>query len=334
MTSQSMRGPPIEVFDGLDDLEEEEEVEEVDAKKEEEKRKERDKEEAVAIVLASGNLGDGLQELQSLWQRYRDTEKDLDLNETQVAQLHAALERDIPKCPAVETVAWAVRTLEDIGLEDDHLFQVFGEILTKRADELQPQSVLDCVVSYGNVYWVGEGEGSDELLDALAGAARRQLNDFTQAEIARLSNGFIRMGGIDDTRHAGLFFEMRQRVNLPDVDAFIKEAMQREGSVDTRPGQEVRKALNAFSRMPNKALKAKAEKLLQWDMEGPPAQRAQEQVRAQELIQPPWEAMKAPDFRMFKSQATRDMGEDEEEEDSEPRAFRFQDLAATEAPEP
>jgi len=249
--------PPPRLFDGLEDLEEEDDDTEEQAAAEEAKRREEEQATLAASELEAAmtekELGEGLLELEGLWKQYRDEDEEPDLDDAAEALLQESLRQDVPRAPAVETAAWTVRVLEELGMDDDETFKVVEEVLVERADELEPQSVVDAVNSYGNVYWV-----SENLTDALAVAARRQLKDFTSREVVILANGLIRMGGIDDTRHAGLFFEMRQRVNLPAVDKFMRKALNRDGHVYRREHEDTQLYLEAFDKMPNSALKAKA----------------------------------------------------------------------------
>lgn len=274
-------------FDGLEDLEEEEDVDDGPAVPSAALRQ------ALAAAAASPRrLGDGLLKLERLWERYQEHGDDPDLGEEEVRELHEALTDDVPRCPAASTVAWTVRVLEEMGLDDDDLFKVCGQVLIDRADELEPQAVLDATCSYGNVYWVG-----DRLVDALAGAIRRQLADFTQGEIVKLANGLVRMGGTDDTRHAGLFFEMRQRVNLPMIDKFIREALNRDVQYYRQKSEETRAAISMFSEMRDGELKQKAEKHLQWEIETN-QKRMLNRIKAEEALNPELEqAMGDSDLR-------------------------------------
>eukprot|EP00418_Pyrodinium_bahamense_P086169 CAMPEP_0179049566 /NCGR_PEP_ID=MMETSP0796-20121207/20279_1 /TAXON_ID=73915 /ORGANISM="Pyrodinium bahamense, Strain pbaha01" /LENGTH=373 /DNA_ID=CAMNT_0020746047 /DNA_START=148 /DNA_END=1269 /DNA_ORIENTATION=+ len=316
-TAFSLQGPPLDIFDGIEDIEEEEEDEP-------EGQEEYDEGGNGAITLVpKGSIGDGITQLQSLAEEYERTGTDPNLDAEAIGNLHALLAEDAPKCPSVATVAWIVRTLEELAIEEDEILEILGDIITNRADELEPQSLLDTICSYGNVYWAGD----DTLLDALANAVRRQLDDFTPAEIVRLANGLTRMGGTDDTRHAGLFFEMRQRVNLPHIDKFIKDAMNRDAQVYREKSETTLRALKALDGMPsNSKLKAKAEKHLQWEIETN-LPRLLEQAHAEETLHDGWESI-ATDMNMFSG---RDDASEQTNEDDGPPAVRFQDLAASEA---
>lgn len=295
----------------------EEELEEA----EEEEAAGEEKSSAALVVVPTGDLGDGIEELRLLYERFKAEGVEPELEEAELAALHAKLARDAPKCPSVDTLAWIVRTLEELVLEEDGILEALGQILTARADELQPQSVLDAVCSYGNVYWAGD----DELLDALAGATRRQLADFTSAEVARLANGLTRMGATDDTKHVGLFFEMRKRVNLPHIDKFIKESMNRDAQVYKDRSETTQLALKALENMPNSRLKAKAERHLQFEIETK-VPKLLESMRVSSELHNGWESMKDIQRDLFKADPDK-KGSDAEA--AGPPEIRFQDMVAS-----
>jgi len=316
--------PPLELFEGLEGLEEEPEEEEGEEEVEEEAAPEAP---SIHSIVPKGGIGSGIAELQRLEVQFRATGEDPEIDEEALMELHAALIQDAPKCPSVNAVAWIVKTLEELAIEEDEILEVCAKILIERADELGPQAAMDVVCSYGNVYWAN----GDDLLDAFAGAVRRQLADFTQAEIVRLSNALIRMGGIDDAKYAGLFFEMRQRVNLPHVEEFIKMALNTNTEVNKKPSEQTLLGYKALEKMPNKRFKAKAEKMLQYDLEVA-MPKLIDKAEAQQNLHDGWESTTVEHMGMLTGGSASSDKEKDEEGDSGPPEIRFQDLTASEAP--
>lgn len=215
-----------DVFDGIDFLEEEDEEEEEEGEPE-----------VIAwetVGPGDRRIGDGLLELEQLWEKYMssDDEECPETEERDLAELQAAVLRDVKLAPSISTVSWTLKVMEEMDINDDNLFTELNKILVDREDELEPQDLLDATVALGNVYFTGEN-----ISRALCRGIRRQLADFTQVEVVKLANALIRMGCTDDTREAGLFFEMRQRVNLPKIDAFLKLAVGRGMSWYKRQAQ-------------------------------------------------------------------------------------------------
>eukprot|EP00435_Cladocopium_sp_Y103_P029346 s3589_g7.t1 len=200
---QTMTRP---VFDGLEDLEEEEEEELEDPSTVPKERS-----------MVSRPIGTGLQILEDLYSKHRGSKDPPEIDDEELEDLHAMLKEELPRCPSISSVAFAAKVLEDLEIEDDDVFEVIATEVKTRADELEPQETLDIVLSFGAIYF-----NDDELLAALVGAIRRQLQFFTNAEIVRLANAMSRLGGLDDSKHVGMFFEMRSRVNMPLIDKAIR----------------------------------------------------------------------------------------------------------------
>jgi len=190
--------------------------------------------------------GDGVKRLEALWDDYSKNDEEPDLEDDVFKELCAAVRKDVPRCPSASTVAWMAHTLEEMGLEDDETFEVIEEVLVERAEELGVEDTLNAVVSYGNLYWVGPDK-DHRLLNVLSAATRRQLNDFTLLEVAKLANALMRMGATDDTKHAGLFFEMNKRVYLPSAEKYIRDAANRDSSV-YQESEEVKGLLDDFAK--------------------------------------------------------------------------------------
>ncbi|CAJ1364632.1 unnamed protein product [Effrenium voratum] len=201
-------------FDGLDDLEEEEEDDQPDPSTVPKER-----------AMVARPMGAGLQLLEDLYTQHRGSQDPPEISEEELADLHAMLKDELPRCPSISSVAYAAKVLEDLELEDDDVFEVIAAQIKDRADELEPQETLDVVLSFGAIYF-----NDDELLEALVGAVRRQLHFFTNAEVVRLANAVSRLGGLDDTKHVGMFFEMRKRVNMPLIDKAIRDRLGAEAT--------------------------------------------------------------------------------------------------------
>ncbi|CAE7030694.1 unnamed protein product [Symbiodinium sp. CCMP2592] len=193
-------------FDGLDDLEEEEEEPLNETGTVPKDR-----------ALIPRPVGSGFQSLEDLYDKHRGTKEVPELEEEELEELHVLLKDEIQRCPSISSVAWAAKALEELELEDDDVFEVIAEKVTDQVDELSPQETLDIVLSFGAIYY-----NDDELLETLVGAVRRQMKFFTNAEVVRLANAMSRLGGLDDTKHVGMFFEMRKRVNMPLIDKAIR----------------------------------------------------------------------------------------------------------------
>lgn len=238
------------MYDGLEELEEEaeEEAEEPEPVRE----------------LPEVELGEGLAELERLYEAFKANKVFPQLEEEENLRLLVGLSKDLPRCPSLQTVAWAVRAMEAMQLEDDDLFGEIQDILIARADELDTQAIMSAVPSFGRLYWVDY-----PLLNVFVTAIRKQLNAFTTAEVASLANALNRLGGTDDSAYAGLFFEMRQRVNIPFADKFLREALNRDGQVYKERSKDTQQALDMVTEsMPeNSQLKDRLEKHLQWGIE-------------------------------------------------------------------
>ncbi|CAK0822565.1 unnamed protein product [Prorocentrum cordatum] len=231
-------------FDGVDELEEEEEEPEPESN--------------LSTSLVVQEPGAGLLQLQELWDEFLKTGEERELHEWDMVRLHKALQRDVASCPHVDTAAWVIHALEELEYEDDVTVEAYTQVLIDRSDELQAQSTLDAVISLGNLFW-----SDTDVLNALCLAVRRQLSDFTTEEVIRLSNSLVRMGGIDNTRNAGLFFEVQKRVNLPHVKEFLLEALNRDGRYYQEASEEVNQIMRALPPMPNKKLKDRLENYLE-----------------------------------------------------------------------
>jgi len=231
------------VFDGLEDLEEEDEEEWDDPSTVPKERS-----------MVPRPIGTGFQLLEDLYGKHRGSKDPPEMSEEELEDLHVMLKDELPRCPSISSVAWAAKVLEDLELEDDEVFEVIAEQVKARADELEPQETLDIVLSFGAVYF-----NDEELLESLAGAIRRQLQFFTNAEVVRLANAMSRLGGLDDSKHVGMFFEMRSRVNMPLIDKAIRDRLGAEAAY-TQPSEESKKLASKFKLPENSKMKEKFEK--------------------------------------------------------------------------
>ncbi|CAE7246658.1 unnamed protein product [Symbiodinium sp. KB8] len=214
-------------FDGLDDLEEEEEEPLTETGTVPKDR-----------ALIPRPVGSGFQSLEDLYDKHRGTKKIPELEEEELEELHVLLKDEIQRCPSISSVAWAAKALEELELEDDDVFEVIAEKVTDQVDELSPQETLDIVLSFGAIYY-----NDDEFLETLVGAVRRQMKFFTNAEVVRLANAMSRLGGLDDTKHVGMFFEMRKRVNMPLIDKAIRERLRAEATYPT-PTEDMKQLIS------------------------------------------------------------------------------------------
>lgn len=228
------------VFDGLEDLEEEEEEELEDRSTVPKERS-----------MVSRPIGFGLQILEDLYSKHRGSKDPPEIDDEELEDLHAMLKEELPRCPSISSMAFAAKVLEDLELEDDDVFEVIATEVKARADELEPQETLDIVLSFGAIYF-----NDDELLAALVGAIRRQLQFFTNAEIVRLANAMSRLGALDDSKHVGMFFEMRSRVNMPLIDKAIRERLGAEAAY-TEPSEEAKKLVSKMKLPENSKMKEK-----------------------------------------------------------------------------
>lgn len=191
------------VFDGLDDLEEEEEPEPTQD-----------------YFMLRKPLGAGLSWLAELYSKYQKTGDDPVLDEEELGILHASLKQDLPKCPSLSTVAWSAKVLEEMELEDDDVFETISDIVKNRSTELEPQDTLNIALSFGELLLDEEA-----LVDALAPVIRQQIKYFTTVEVVKLALGMEKLGALATSKHVGLFFEMRQRTNLPALESRIKQLL-------------------------------------------------------------------------------------------------------------
>merc|ERR1712046_345699 len=136
-------------------------------------------------------------------------------------------------------------------------------------------------------------------------------------------------GGTDDTRNAGVFFEMRQRVNLPFVDKYIREALSREGYEYTQQDEGMEDLLENFYKfMPNKKLKAQVTKQLAWHREVEQEARLQ-QARARNALgggADAWELNFAEDLKRLTemgSESEDDSTNEQKQSDGEPTTFKI-----------
>ncbi|CAE7671435.1 unnamed protein product [Symbiodinium pilosum] len=222
-------------FDGLDDLEEEEE-EPLDV---------------IGTVpkdraLIPRPVGSGFQTLEDLHGKYRGTKELPELDEEELEELHVLLKDEITRCPSISSVSWAAKVLEELELEDDDVFEVIAERVVGQVDELSPQETLDVVLSFGAIYY-----NDDDFLETLVGAVRRQMKFFTNAEVVKLANAMSRLGGLDDTKHVGMFFEMRKRVNMPLIDKAIRERLRAEATYP-KPTEDMKQLISKV-RLPEKS---------------------------------------------------------------------------------
>jgi len=248
----------FDAYEGLEDIEEEEDEDDFEPPVPSEEELEQAKLIEQKEARLMGDLGDGLLQLQRLWTEFQEEGDEPNFDEVERRAFFKAMKRDVPKSPSAETVAWSAHALESLGLDHDALYQMISDILIDRSDECEPQTILNAIKSFGNLYWY-----NDDLVWALGSAVRRQLNDFTQAELVHLANGLMRMGALDNSRHVGLFFEMRKRVNLPEADRYVRNSLQREGTVyDESKFTEEMEALPFFESMRDNDMKNKVKQMV------------------------------------------------------------------------
>ncbi|CAK9116985.1 unnamed protein product [Durusdinium trenchii] len=187
------------------------------------------------------------------------------------------LKEELPRCPSISSVAWVAKVLEDLELEDDDVFEVIASQVKDRVDELEPQETLDIVLSFGAIYF-----NDDELLEALAGAVRRQLHFFTNAEVVRLANAMSRLGGLDSSKHVGMFFEMRSRVNMPLIDKAIRERLRAEAAY-SEPNEDYKKLVSKVKLPENSKVKDKFKKTMAKELTLLKFQADKEAARQEEI---------------------------------------------------
>jgi len=224
-------------FDGIDDLEEEDE-DELDLQEAARKAR-RDS------LLSSSRLGDGLVQLEKLYHEYEDSDEEPNLDEDTLEDLYDLLSEEVPRCPDVAQVVWAIKALEELGLEDEDLFEEFSAIIKERKNEMEPQALFDVTRSFGALFWADE-----ELMSGLADMCRKHLPAFTQKEICQLSVSLNRMGLTDNSRNAGLVFEMLKRdINLPIVKDQMVKTLSRSGKYYEDASAEARMLVEGMPNM-------------------------------------------------------------------------------------
>lgn len=247
-------GPPVDFYDGIDDLEEEEE-EPMDVLEEEE-------EEEFDELAPIGELGDGIKELQSIVETWKaQGKRDINMTRTDQLQLHANLARDAYMCPTIAEIAWIAKVLEEIAIEDDDVMEDLAHMFIERADEFEPETLLQVAHAYGNIFWSGGAYTGDALLDVLTGTARRLLPDMTNAEVARVANALLRMGATEDKKYAGCLFEIHQRIYMEQIEDYLTQKVNRDNAAFANEAQLMAEAIKKLPKPPMRALRAKIERL-------------------------------------------------------------------------
>jgi len=243
----------MDLYDGIDDLEEEEE---------EPLEEEEEEEEYFDELAPNGELGDGIKELQSIAETWKAQGKqDPNMTRTDQLQLHANLARDAYKCSTLAEIAWIAKTLEEVAIEEDEVMEDLAQMIIERADEFEPETLVQVAHAYGCIFWSGGDYTGDALLDVLTGAARRLLPEMTNVEVARIANAFLRMGATEDKKFAGCLFEVHQRIYMEEIEEYLRLKVNRE---DSFYANEAKLLAAAFKRIPNaprRAMRTKIEKL-------------------------------------------------------------------------
>eukprot|EP00933_Yihiella_yeosuensis_P060899 TRINITY_DN6369_c0_g1_i1.p1 TRINITY_DN6369_c0_g1~~TRINITY_DN6369_c0_g1_i1.p1 ORF type:complete len:190 (-),score=32.67 TRINITY_DN6369_c0_g1_i1:137-706(-) len=143
---------------------------------------------------------------------------------------------------------------------------------------------------FGTCYWI-----DSELLAKFSSVIRRQMKDFTTPEVVRLANAMSRLGGTDDVKYVGMFFEMRQRVHLPFVDKYIREKLRDPAGLKTGVPKYVEKMLPKGSKL-KKQLKTSIPRALAM-AERKMLKQADLDVEESEEFKPEWHDKDFNDYR-------------------------------------
>jgi hypothetical protein len=195
--------------------------------------------------------------LRELYSNYTATGKEPELDEKERMRLYTGLEVEARQCEEGLSAAWVVHALEEMELDDDGVYQSYSNIIQDHSRDLDAQWTHNAVVSFGKLYWM-----EPELTDPLAQSVRRHLKDFTLEEIVRIATAFERIGVMTTTRHAGLLFEMQERVNLPKIQEFIASKVNQDIHVYRDDRERLLKFLDGLDDIPNKKFEAHARNYL------------------------------------------------------------------------